>query len=113
MLPIHVGSISERSDFEKLDIDMSGTISIDEFITGGFSLGDSFEEIDRVWVIYERPFLSLHALKIRKVLNSRLLRSVLKKLVCLKTQAQSLVLYQNVEELKSDHLVFSKDFLLN
>ena len=62
MLPIHVGSISERSDFEKLDIDMSGTISIDEFITGGFSLGDSFEEIDRVGYI-RTAFSELACLK--------------------------------------------------
>ena len=64
MLPIEVGPISEPSDFEKLDTDMSGDISFDEFISAGFSLPDPFEEIDRVWVIYERPFLSLYALKI-------------------------------------------------
>ena len=49
MSPIHVGgSISEFSDFEKLDTDKSGTISIDEFIAGGgLSLNDGFAEIDQ------------------------------------------------------------------
>merc|ERR550534_2194616 len=47
LLPIEVGPISEPSDFEKLDTDMSGDISFDEFISAGFSLPDPFETIDR------------------------------------------------------------------